>query len=58
MNYQEAGQLSDDYLKLWDKAIFGEKPCGSDSKTGRYVCIHNRQKPKFAYFLIAIEAKF
>jgi hypothetical protein len=58
MNYQEAGQLSGVYLRLWDKTIFGEKPGSSDSKTGRCICIEDRQKQKFAYFLISIEAKF
>jgi hypothetical protein len=57
-NYQEAGQLSGDRLMPWEDMIFGEKPQSSDSKTGRWLCIEFRQKPKFAYFLSAIEAKF
>jgi hypothetical protein len=38
--------------------VFGEKWDGSDSKTGRRFCIENMQKPDFAYFLSASEAKF
>jgi hypothetical protein len=57
-NYQEAGQLPGVGLSLWVEMIFGEKSGSSDSKTGRYFCIVNRQKLFFAYFLSPSEAKF
>jgi hypothetical protein len=56
-NYQEAGQLSGYCLNHCGKMIFVEKAQISDSKTGRWFCTKVRQKPKFACFLSAIEAK-
>jgi hypothetical protein len=58
MNYQEAGQLLGDCLRHWAGTVFGEKVCGSDSKTGRWFCTNNTQKLKFACFLSEIEAEF
>jgi hypothetical protein len=55
--YQEAGQLLGGWLRLWIKAVFGEKCSGNDSKTGRYFCPQTVQKARFACFLSAIEAK-
>jgi hypothetical protein len=42
-NYQEAGQLPGGWLRLWTEMVFGEKSRGSDSKTGRPVCLKNMQ---------------
>jgi hypothetical protein len=36
--------------------IFGEKPRGGDSKTGKQICSNDVQKMRFAHFLSAIGA--
>jgi hypothetical protein len=55
--YQEAGQLPGDSLRHWKQWCFDRKSAAHDSKTGRGICLENKQKPVFACFLSAIEAE-
>jgi hypothetical protein len=56
--YQEAGQLPGGDLRRWKKWCFCRKWAANDSKTGSGICLKNKQKIAFAYFLSELEASF